>query len=61
MLSEKPSRVRIHSLSFEEVFPKGRVSLNPFIDDCQNKKKISLKSKSLSIMNKYNYFSNKNI
>ena len=56
MLIEKSSRVFKHPLSLKVVFPKGLVSLNPFILDCQNTKTISLISKSLSIMNKHNYF-----
>jgi len=61
MLNEKSSRVYIQSLSLEIVLSKGLFSLNPLIIDFQNKKKISLRSISLSIMNKHNYFFNKKI
>ena len=56
MLIEKSSRVCKHPLSLKVVFTKGLVSLNPWILAFQNKKEISLRSKSLSIINKHNYF-----
>ena len=56
ILNESSSGVCINPLNLEVIFTKGLVYLKPFILDCQNKKKISLRYKNLSTMNKHNYF-----